>query len=122
MDGWRVDPDRVIGVLAGVDDEGAGLARAATDIDALAARGSAGLNPDGRTAVANAWQNFIDERRLVPGKLVHVLTSSARAVGEATVAVVAGDERMASDTRQVGQYALEQWGIETELAYMSGVY
>lgn len=39
VEDYRVDPDRVIGVLASVDDAGAGIARAITDMDDLAMDG-----------------------------------------------------------------------------------
>jgi hypothetical protein len=120
MSGWRVDPDRVVGILAGVDDEGARLAQAVTDTDALAWNHAATLSVDGRTAVLHAWQAFFDDRRLVPGKLIHVVTRAASAVTEATTAVVAGDETMAGDSRRAEEYALENWGIDSPWAYQVG--
>lgn len=120
MSGWRVDPDRVIGILAGIDDEGVHLEQAVTDTDALAWENDAALSVDGRTRLLHAWQAFFDDRRLVPGKLIHVVTRSASAVTGATTAVVAGDDTMAGDTRQSEQHALDSWGIDSVLAYQDG--
>lgn len=120
MGGWSVDPDRVVGVLAGVDDNGSGLASALKQADELAFSASS-LSVDGRTTLSNAWAAFIDERRMVPGKLMHVLASSARSVSEATVAVVAGDAEMESNARTAEERALTEWGIESMDAYGGGV-
>jgi hypothetical protein len=122
MSGWRVDPDRVIGVLADIDDDGADLAQAGTDVQNLAWEGGAGLKADGRTTVANAWTAFLEDRSLVPGKLTHVLSSAAAAVTEATVSVVSGDEEMAGNGRDAEALALERWGIEPPAAYQSGPF
>ena len=119
-DGWSVDPDRVVGVLAGVDDEGVQLAAAAASLDEAVYAGG-GLSADGRTVLSNAWQAFLDERRLVPGQLMHVLAASAQSVTEATVAVVTGDERMASDSRTAEATALDEWGIDSAAAYGDGM-
>lgn len=117
---WRVDPDRVVGVLAGIDDDGVELARSVGRVEELLYSRSS-LSVDGRTALANAWSAFIDERRLVPGTLMHVLASSAQALTEATVAVVAGDEQMASDGREATARALDEWGIDSATAYGEGM-
>ncbi|MDW4574012.1 hypothetical protein R8Z57_14625 [Microbacterium sp. M3] len=119
-DSWSVDPDRVIGVLAGVDDEGVELAEAAAAMDRLAASGAT-LSVDGRTTLSQAWEAFLDERRLVPGKLMHTLAMSAQALTEATTAVVAGDARMMSDGRDAEARALDEWGIDSPNAYGGGM-
>lgn len=123
-DGWSVDPDRVVGVLAGIDDEGTELARAAASIDELV-YARATLSVDGRTALSNAWGAFLEERRLVPGTLMHTLAASAAALTEATVAVVAGDEQMAADGRAASvaaeATALDEWGIDSPDAYGNGM-
>lgn len=122
MSDWRVDPDRVIGVLAGIDDDGIALTQAVTDVQSLAWEGGAGLKADGRTTVANAWNTFLDDRMLVPGKLIHVLSAAAVAVTSATTAVVAGDEQMAGDARNAEALALERWGIEPAAAYQGELF
>lgn len=121
MEGWRVDPDLVVGILAGIDDEGVDLALAAVSMNELAFEGGAGLKVDGRTTLANAWNAFLDDRRLVPGKLIHVLSSSAQSVTDATVSIVTGDEQMAGDGRDAETYALAEWGIDSSDAYGNGM-
>lgn len=118
MEGWRVDPDRVVGVLAGVDEEGARLGQLIADAEALAFEGGSSLVVDGRTALAQAWEAFLDDRRLVPGKLIHAVTTCSAAVSEATVAVVAGDAEMAANGGVAAQYALREWDIDSVHAYM----
>jgi hypothetical protein len=95
---YRVDPDGVLGLLAGVDALGGEFETAYREIDSAAADGPATLTIDGRTAVANAWRTFMEERRIVPGAVMYSISSSAQAVSEATVAIVAGDEQMAAAT------------------------
>jgi len=119
-DGWSVDPDRVMGVLAGVDDAGASLEGAGKAMDELSFSASS-LSVDGRTMVSNAWASFVGERRLVPGKLMHVLASSARSVTEATVAVVAGDAEMETNAATAEERARVEWGIESDVAYGGGM-
>ena len=116
-DGWSVDPDRVAGVLAGIDDEGVHLATAAASLDEAVYAG-AGLSADGRTVLSNAWQAFLDERRLVPGQLMHVLAASAQSVTEATVARWT---KKASDGRAAEATALDEWGIDSAAAYGNGM-
>ncbi|KTR94348.1 hypothetical protein NS220_09390 [Microbacterium testaceum] len=118
---YRVDPDRVIGVLASVDDAGAGIADAISGIDALALEGGS-LSVDGRRTLSAAWGDFLEERRLVPGKLAHIVASSATAVTEATTAVVAGDVEMSVTAGEAESRALDDWGIDSLDAYTSGVY
>lgn len=120
-DGWSVDADRVLGILAGVDDAGSGLADAANGMDEMLYSASS-LSVDGRTAVSNAWADFISERRLVPGKLMHLLASSANSVTEATVAVVAGDAEMETNAIAAEERARVEWGIESVAAYTGGPY
>ncbi|WP_230007813.1 DUF6507 family protein [Microbacterium sp. Bi128] len=116
MSDYRVDPDRVIGVLAGADDAGAGIARAITDIEDLAMDGQS-LMADGRRTLASAWGDLLEERRSVPGKLAHTVAAAASAVSEATTAVVTGDLDMSVSSREAEARALDQWGIDSPLAY-----
>jgi hypothetical protein len=121
VQGWRVDPDRVVGVLAGIDDDGAKLASTPKRADELYLA-HASLRVDGRATVAHAWGGFLEERRRVPGALIGVLASSAEALTEATVAVVSGDELMAADFEGAEASALERWGIDSILAYGGGSF
>lgn len=116
---YRVDPDRVIGVLAGVDDAGAGIAQAIDDMDALALEGLS-LTVDGRHSLASAWSDLLDERRYVPGKLAHVVAAAASAVSEATTAVVTGDVDMSVTTAEAESRALDEWGIDSSVSYGQG--
>jgi hypothetical protein len=118
---YRVDPDRVIGVLASVDDAGVGIATAITDIDALSLEGSS-LSADGRRTLSAAWGEFLEERRLVPGKLAYIVAASATAVTEATAAVVTGDVEMSVTAGEAESRALDDWGIDSLDAYTSAVY
>jgi len=118
---YRVDPDRVIGVLASVDDAGAGIADAITDIDALALEGDS-LSVDGRRALLAAWGEFLEERRFVPGKLAHIVAASATAVTDATTAVVTGDVEMSVTAGEAESRALDDWGIDSLDAYTSVGY
>ncbi|MFS0793908.1 hypothetical protein [Microbacterium sp. 1P10AE] len=119
MSDYRVDPDRVIGVLAGVDDAGAGIAQAIDDMDALALEGLS-LTVDGRHSLASAWSDLLDERRYVPGKLAHVVAGAASAVSEATTAVVTGDVDMSVTTAEAESRALDEWGIDSSVSYGQG--
>ncbi|WP_278101664.1 DUF6507 family protein [Microbacterium proteolyticum] len=116
VEDYRVDPDRVIGVLASVDDAGAGIARAITDMDDLAMDGHS-LVVDGRRTLASAWGDLLEERRSVPGKLAHTVAAAAAGVVEATTAVVAGDLDMSVSSREAESRALDEWGIDSPLAY-----
>jgi len=115
---YRVDPDRVIGVLAGVDDGGAGIADAIAEIDALASDGAL-LSVDGRRALSAAWSDFLEERRLVPGKLAYAVAAAASAVSEATTAVVTGDVEMSVTAGEAESRAWGEWGIDSPDAYAS---
>lgn len=95
---YRVDPDGVLGLLAGLDELGGSFESAHREIDQAAAEGTAALTVDGRTTVASAWRTFMEDRRMVPGAIMYSINSSARAVGGATVAIITGDEQMARDT------------------------
>lgn len=119
MTEWRVDPDGVLGVLAGVDDTAAGFETCRREIEDAAFHGGATLITDGRTALSSAWESFLDDRRLVPGKIMYAINAAAAAVGEATVAVVTGDEQMASDTTSRRAQA-ESWGIAPPTGRVSG--
>lgn len=121
MSGWRVDPDRVVGVLAGVDECGSALAAVTAEADALSMAGS-GLIADGRHALAQAWEAFLEERRSVPGKLAYSVSSAASAVSSATLDVVAGDVEMADSGAAAEDLALQRWGIDTFSAYVDGGY
>jgi len=114
---WRVDPDGVLGVLAGIDDLGPQFESAYTDIDDAARSGEASLSADGRTVLSTAWDSFMSQRRLVPGKLMHSVSASAAAVGEATVAIVTGDEQMMENVAAAEKHAEDAWGIAPPAAY-----
>lgn len=116
---YRVDPDRVIGVLAGVDDAGAGIAQAIIDMENLALEGQS-LVTDGRRTLGSAWSDLLDERRYVPGTLAHVVAAAASAVSEATNAVVAGDVDMSVSTAEAESRALDEWGIDSSVSYAQG--
>lgn len=123
MGQWRVDPDGVLGVLAGIDDLGPQFESAYTGIDDAASSGGAALTADGRTVLSSAWESFMSQRRLVPGKLMHSVSGSAAAVGEATVAIVAGDEQMADNVTAAERHAEDAWGIAPRAAYLTaGTY
>jgi hypothetical protein len=95
---YRVDPDGVLGLLAGLDELGGAFESAHREIDGAAADGPTSLTVDGRTAVVGAWRTFMQDRRTVPGAIMFSISSSAQAVGDATVAIITGDEQMAADT------------------------
>lgn len=63
VSGWRVDPARVPGVLAGVDEDGARLEQVVDATDEMVSNGLSSPQLDRGTAVASAWQDFFDERR-----------------------------------------------------------
>lgn len=117
MAGWSVDPDRVVGVLSAIDGDGGNLTLAVAEADSLIWDGGPQLQADGRTTLSNAWNYFLENRRDVPGKLIHVISSSAEAVTAATTAVVSGDEQMSSSAREAEAFALEEWGIDEVWAY-----
>ena len=104
-EGWRVDPDGVAGVLAGVDDTASKFEKSRAEIEQAAFEGGGTLVADGRTVLSSAWEVFLEDRRLVPGKIMYAINAAAGAVSDATVAVVAGDEQMASDLRAPEQHA-----------------
>lgn len=116
---WRVDPDGVLGVLAGVDEQGLELVSAHDALDAAAADGGSTLSIDGRTTLSQAWDEFMSSRRLIPGKLMYVLKNSSAAVSDATVAVVTGDDQMSDDLSSAQQHAQDAWNIAPEHAYLS---
>lgn len=116
---YRVDPDRVIGVLAGVDDAGAGISQAIDDMDSLVVEGQS-LVVDGRRTLASAWSDLLDERRYVPGKLAHIVASAASSVSEATTAVVTGDVDMSVTTAEAESRAMDEWGIDSSVSYGQG--
>lgn len=115
MDQWRVDAEGVLGVLTGVDAAGPDFESAHRKIEEAAASGSA-VSLEGRTALSSAWDAFLAERSLVPGKVMHAVSSAAAALTEATAAVVAGDEQMTADTDGARRRA-EEWGIDSPDAY-----
>lgn len=110
-EGWRVDPDGVAGVLAGVDDTASRFEKSRDEIEEAAFEGGETLIADGRTALSSAWEVFLEDRRLVPGKIMYAINAAAGAVSEATVSVVAGDEQMAGEMRAAAQRAEDAWGI-----------
>lgn len=119
MTEWRVDPDGVLGVLGGVDDTASGFEKCRKEIEDATFHGGQALVADGRTGLSSAWESFMDDRRLVPGKIMYAINAAAGAVGAATVAIVTGDEQMASDTSSRRQQA-ESWGIAPARALVSG--
>ena len=119
MSTWGVDPDRVVGILAGVDVEGETLCRAFRDMDTLSSESTSGLAPDGRTSVESAWKDFLSERHRVPGILLRALSRAAGSLTKATDAVVTGDEQMATTMRSTEVNAFERWGIDSADAYQA---
>ncbi|MFJ2368107.1 hypothetical protein [Microbacterium sp. NPDC087665] len=120
MSEYRVDADGVLGILAGLDDLGGEFEKAVRDIDEVADDGTTALAIDDRTVMSRAWTAFMDERRSVPGKVIHTINVSSHAVSEATLAIVAGDEQIATDTEAAQDHAEDAWGIAPSLAYMPG--
>ncbi|MFS0852995.1 hypothetical protein [Microbacterium sp. 179-I 3D4 NHS] len=53
----------------------------------------------GRAVIAEAWDDLIDIRSQVPGKVIDVLTSAAGAIVDGVLVIVAGDESMAEEWR-----------------------
>jgi hypothetical protein len=104
MSEWRVDPDGVLGVLKGLDDTAPYFERSRDAIEEAAFEGGVALVADGRRVLASAWNAFLEDRRLVPGKIMYAVNAAADAVGAATIAVVTGDETMADDLR-AAEYA-----------------
>ncbi|MFS0854576.1 DUF6507 family protein [Microbacterium sp. 179-I 3D4 NHS] len=117
MDEWSVDTAGVLGVLAGVDSAGADFESAHEKIVEAAESGAA-LSVDGRRTLSDAWAAFLELRSLVPGKVMHVAASAAASLGEASAAVVAGDDQMAADS-DAARRAAEEWGIGSPEAYGS---
>ncbi|MFS0853443.1 DUF6507 family protein [Microbacterium sp. 179-I 3D4 NHS] len=118
MSDYRVDPDGVLGVLAGLDDIGADFGTAAVDVDTAADDGATALAIDDRTVMSRAWKSFMNERRSVPGKIMHTINVCSQAVSEATLAVVAGDDQMATATVSAQAQTGSPWGIAPSHAYM----
>ncbi|MFJ2367747.1 DUF6507 family protein [Microbacterium sp. NPDC087665] len=118
MTHWRVDPDGVLGVLAGIDDLGPDFESVQTGISEAAMAAST-LSVDGRTALSSAWEAFMEMRSLVPGKIMHSVRVAASGVGSATTAIVAGDEEMAADTQAAQSRAEDAWGIALPSAYQT---
>lgn len=121
MTRWSVDPDGVLGVLAGVDDLGPDFESAQSQISAAAMSAST-LSVDGRSVLSRAWDTFMESRALVPGKIMYSLNAAASGVGSAMIAVVVGDEQMVTDTQAAEARAEDAWGIPPAGAlYTSGV-
>lgn len=116
MGQWRVDPDGVLGVLAGLDDLGPDFESVHTEITEASSAAST-LSVDGRTVLSSAWEAFMTSRSLVPGKIIYSVSSAASGVGAATTAIVAGTEQMAADTQAAQVYAEDVWGIAPAHAY-----
>ena len=115
MTHWRVDPDGVVGVLAGVDELGPEFESAQTSITDAAGAASA-LSVDGRTTLSNAWVSFMHSRALVPGKILHSVSDAASRLSRATVAITTGDDEMTTTT-QAAQHAQDAWGLDIAGAY-----
>lgn len=120
MSEYRVDPDGVLGILAGLDDLGDEFEKAGRDVEQVADDGATALAIDDRTVMSRAWNTFMDDRRSVPGKIMHTINVSAQAVGEATLEIVTGDVQMATDTTQAQGGIQNPWGIAPSYAYMPG--
>ncbi|MFK0402153.1 hypothetical protein ACIQTT_07470 [Microbacterium sp. NPDC090225] len=97
-DGWSVSPEQVSVVLQNVDVAGEPLGQAVKDAQALAERRS-DLIVTGRTTLAEAWDDFLDVRALVPGKAITAVSNAAAAVVEGVLAITAGDDAMAASWR-----------------------
>ncbi|MBM3716201.1 MAG: hypothetical protein FJW64_10820 [Actinobacteria bacterium] len=108
MSHYRVDPDRVIGVLAGVDDVGAEMAPAISGMTDAALDGD-GLVVDGRRTLLAGWWAFLEDRRSVPGRLARVVAAAASAVSTATAAIVSGDVDMAVNATDAETRAVREW-------------
>ena len=97
-DGWSVSPEQVSVVLQNVDVAGEPLGQAVKDAQTLAERRS-DLIVTGRAALAEAWDDFLEVRALVPGKAITAVSNAAAAVVEGVLAITAGDEVMAETWR-----------------------
>ncbi|MFF7291460.1 DUF6507 family protein [Microbacterium sp. NPDC008134] len=97
-DGWSVSPEQVSVVLQNVDVAGEPLGQDVKTAQTLAERRT-DLMASGRAEIANAWDEFLEARSLVPGMLIDAVTSAAASVIEGTLAIVAGDEAMAQEWR-----------------------
>ncbi|MFJ4253555.1 hypothetical protein [Microbacterium sp. NPDC090003] len=97
-DGWSVSPEQVSVVLQNVDVAGEPLGQAVKDAQALAERRSE-LIVTGRTTLAEAWDDFLEVRALVPGMAITAVSNAAAAVVEGVLAITAGDEVMAETWR-----------------------
>lgn len=89
---WSIDPVRVVGAISLVDAEGPALEAAVETMYGLA--NDTGLSIGGRTALPGALAAFLGERERVPGKFIHYANTATRAVSDAAVSVVVGDENM----------------------------
>lgn len=118
MSQWRVDPDGVVGVLAGIDDLGPDFEAVQRGIRDAASTASA-LSVDGRAVMSGAWDAFMESRSLVPGKIMHEVAAAASGVGAATAAIIAGDEEMAVGTHAAQSHAEDAWGIAPLSAYLT---
>ncbi|MFK0403220.1 DUF6507 family protein [Microbacterium sp. NPDC090225] len=115
MGDWTVDADGVLALLTSIDTAGPDFERAHRDVTDAAESGTT-LSVGGRTVVKTAWTTFIEDRALVPGKIMHEVAAAASAMSEATAALVAGDEQVSLDTR-AAQSRAEGWGIAPVEAY-----
>jgi hypothetical protein len=97
-DGWMVAPEQVSAVLRAVDAAGEPLSDTVTTGQTLAGRRT-DLMASGRAVIAEAWDDFMDTRALVPGKVIDVVTSAAAAVVDGVLVIIAGDESMADEWR-----------------------
>ncbi|MFS0853808.1 DUF6507 family protein [Microbacterium sp. 179-I 3D4 NHS] len=112
---WSVDVEGVRRLVTGIDMVGPDFETAHQAVTTAAESGS-GLSVDGRKALSAAWDSFLQERSLVPGKIMHAVASAAGALNEATAAVTAGDAEMTADVESA-QRTAEGWGIPSSAAY-----
>jgi len=119
MSSWRVDPDCVLGVLAVVDEHGQTIETEQSNLNDIAFSGGGSLTAGGRTSMATAWTEFLERRRLVPGKLMYVMQGRISAVSEASIAVVMGDVEMSDNARDRESVAFDEWGIGPAYEYQT---
>jgi hypothetical protein len=98
VDGWTVSPEQVSTVLQQVDIAGEPLGTAVKTAQGLVDRRT-DLMASGRSVIADAWDDFLEVRALVPGMLIDVIASSVAGIVEGVNVIVAGDETMAQDWR-----------------------
>lgn len=120
MGEWRVDPDGVMGVVAGLDELGPAFEASLTATQDAGSCASL-LSIDGRTTLSDEWASFMAERSSVPGKVMFAVCDAARSLGEAVSAVVAGAEDMSANSDAASARAYDEWNIASPSAYTVGV-